>query len=40
VPHAANADTVMGLEHTIVLHLLPVPEPDLAVDIAGLGSRK
>mmetsp|Transcript_25471 Transcript_25471/g.73515 ORF Transcript_25471/g.73515 Transcript_25471/m.73515 type:complete len:617 (+) Transcript_25471:101-1951(+) len=35
MPHAADAHAVVGLHDAVVLHLLPVPEPDLAVDVAG-----
>mmetsp|Transcript_82505 Transcript_82505/g.212563 ORF Transcript_82505/g.212563 Transcript_82505/m.212563 type:complete len:429 (+) Transcript_82505:151-1437(+) len=35
MPQAAHADAVVRLQHPVVLLLLEVPEPDLAVDVAG-----
>mmetsp|Transcript_110470 Transcript_110470/g.312462 ORF Transcript_110470/g.312462 Transcript_110470/m.312462 type:complete len:255 (+) Transcript_110470:182-946(+) len=35
MPHAADADTVVCFQDPVVFHLLPVPEPQLAVDVAG-----
>mmetsp|Transcript_130797 Transcript_130797/g.419483 ORF Transcript_130797/g.419483 Transcript_130797/m.419483 type:complete len:530 (-) Transcript_130797:367-1956(-) len=34
VPHAAHDDAVVCLEHAVVFHLLPVPEPQLAIQIS------
>mmetsp|Transcript_70684 Transcript_70684/g.218583 ORF Transcript_70684/g.218583 Transcript_70684/m.218583 type:complete len:472 (+) Transcript_70684:292-1707(+) len=34
MPHAADTHAIVSLQHAVVLHLLPVPEPYLAVDVS------
>lgn len=35
MPKATAADAIMRFQHTVVLALCPVPEPKLAIGIAG-----